>query len=160
MVHPYLRRRCGEEEVTYPHECLEPVLRKTLGVPLFQEQLFDAAGIRWRIVVVSACYAGAWVDALKDDETAVIASSESEVHGKDCAGGIATSSFGEAFFTEGMRRNDDLALAFDVARKGLARSHAPQPVMSIGPSIAEHLKRLRNQGGARIVAEAAPRDRR
>ncbi|MGZ4711720.1 MAG: error-prone DNA polymerase [Acidimicrobiia bacterium] len=47
-VHPYLRRRNGEEEVTYPHPLLEPCLRKTLGVPLFQEQLMqmaiDAAG--------------------------------------------------------------------------------------------------------------------
>jgi hypothetical protein len=124
------------------------------------KQLFDAAGIRWRIVVVSTCYAGAWVDALKDDETAVIASSARDVHGNDCAGGIATSAFGEAFFTEGMRRNDDLRLAFDVARKGLARSHAPEPVMSIGPSIAEHLKRLRNQDGARVVADAFRRERR
>ncbi len=38
MVHPYLRRRKGEEEITYPHPCLEPILRRTLGVPLFQEQ--------------------------------------------------------------------------------------------------------------------------
>ena len=47
-VHPYLRRRSGEEPVTYPHPLLEPCLRKTLGVPLFQEQLMqiaiDAAG--------------------------------------------------------------------------------------------------------------------
>ncbi len=47
-VHPYLRRRNGEEEVVYPHPILEPCLRKTLGVPLFQEQLMqmaiDAAG--------------------------------------------------------------------------------------------------------------------
>ncbi len=47
-VHPYLRRRNGEEEVTYPHPILEDCLRKTLGVPLFQEQLMqmaiDAAG--------------------------------------------------------------------------------------------------------------------
>ena len=47
-VHPYLRRRSGEEPVTYPHALLEPCLRKTLGVPLFQEQLMqiaiDAAG--------------------------------------------------------------------------------------------------------------------
>ncbi|HEX6850040.1 MAG TPA: DNA polymerase III subunit alpha, partial [Candidatus Polarisedimenticolaceae bacterium] len=39
MVHPYLRRRNGEEEVVYPHPSLEPVLKKTLGVPLFQEQV-------------------------------------------------------------------------------------------------------------------------
>ncbi|HUV30393.1 MAG TPA: error-prone DNA polymerase [Acidobacteriota bacterium] len=38
MVHPYLRRRNGEEKVTYPHSSLEPILKRTLGVPLFQEQ--------------------------------------------------------------------------------------------------------------------------
>jgi len=42
-VHPYLRRRNGEEEVTYLHPLLEPCLKKTLGVPLFQEQLMQMA---------------------------------------------------------------------------------------------------------------------
>jgi error-prone DNA polymerase len=48
MVHPYLRRRAGEEEVTYPHPALEHILERTLGVPLFQEQgmrvAIEAAG--------------------------------------------------------------------------------------------------------------------
>ena len=43
MMHPYMRRRQGNEEVTYPHPSLEPVLRRTLGVPLFQEQLLRMA---------------------------------------------------------------------------------------------------------------------
>lgn len=42
-VHPYIRRRAGEEDVTYPHPLLEPVLERTLGVPLFQEQLMQMA---------------------------------------------------------------------------------------------------------------------
>ncbi len=42
-VHPYLRRRNGEEPVTYPHPLLERCLEKTLGVPLFQEQLMQMA---------------------------------------------------------------------------------------------------------------------
>ncbi|MEX2099784.1 MAG: error-prone DNA polymerase, partial [Acidimicrobiia bacterium] len=42
-VHPYLRRRNGQEAVTYPHPLLEPCLKKTLGVPLFQEQLMQMA---------------------------------------------------------------------------------------------------------------------
>jgi error-prone DNA polymerase len=42
-VHPYLRRRNGEEPVTYPHPMLEDCLKKTLGVPLFQEQLMQMA---------------------------------------------------------------------------------------------------------------------
>jgi error-prone DNA polymerase len=43
MVHPYLRRRLGEEEVTYAHPALEPILARTLGVPLFQEQVMAIA---------------------------------------------------------------------------------------------------------------------
>jgi len=47
-VHPYIRRKNGQEEVTYPHPTLKPALEKTLGIPLFQEQLMqlaiDAAG--------------------------------------------------------------------------------------------------------------------
>ena len=43
MVHPYLRRRNGEEKVTYPSEALRQVLEKTLGVPLFQEQAMKIA---------------------------------------------------------------------------------------------------------------------
>jgi error-prone DNA polymerase len=43
MVHPYLRRKNGEEEVTYPHPALEPILKRTLGVPLFQEQGMQVA---------------------------------------------------------------------------------------------------------------------
>ncbi|MFN2448970.1 MAG: OB-fold nucleic acid binding domain-containing protein, partial [Candidatus Baltobacteraceae bacterium] len=48
MIHPFLRRRCGLEEVTYPHPKLKAVLERTLGVPLFQEQgmrmAIEAAG--------------------------------------------------------------------------------------------------------------------
>ena len=43
MVHPYLRRRAGREEITVPHPALEPILKRTLGVPLFQEQLLRMA---------------------------------------------------------------------------------------------------------------------
>ena len=43
MVHPFLRRRAGRERPTVPHPVLEPILRRTLGVPLFQEQLLRMA---------------------------------------------------------------------------------------------------------------------
>jgi error-prone DNA polymerase len=43
MAHPYLNRRQGRERVTYPHPSLEPILKRTLGVPLFQEQLLRMA---------------------------------------------------------------------------------------------------------------------
>ena len=42
-MHPYMRRRQKKEAVTYPHPSLIPVLKRTLGVPLFQEQLLRMA---------------------------------------------------------------------------------------------------------------------
>jgi error-prone DNA polymerase len=60
MVHPYLRRRKGEEEVAYPHPCLKPVLERTLGVPLFQEQVM-------RLAVVAADYTPGEADQLRRD---------------------------------------------------------------------------------------------
>jgi error-prone DNA polymerase len=43
MVNPYLERRAGRQPVRYPHPCLEPILKRTLGVPIFQEQLLRVA---------------------------------------------------------------------------------------------------------------------
>jgi len=63
MVHPYLRRRRGEEPVTYPHEILKPVLEKTLGVPLFQEQVM-------RLAIVAADYTPGEADQLRRDMAA------------------------------------------------------------------------------------------
>jgi error-prone DNA polymerase len=58
MMHPYMRRRQGKEEVTYPHPSLEPVLKRTLGVPLFQEQLL-------RMAMVVANFSGAEAEELR-----------------------------------------------------------------------------------------------
>jgi error-prone DNA polymerase len=73
MVHPYLRRRSGEEEVVYPHPCLEPVLKKTLGVPLFQEQVM-------RLAVVAADYTPGEADQLRRDMGAWRRSGRIEAH--------------------------------------------------------------------------------
>jgi error-prone DNA polymerase len=58
LVHPYIRRRRGREPVTYPHPSLEPVLRRTLGVPLFQEQLL-------RMAMVTAGFSGTEAEELR-----------------------------------------------------------------------------------------------
>ncbi len=58
MMHPYMRRRQGKEQVTYPHSSLEPVLKRTLGVPLFQEQLL-------RMAMTVASFSGAEAEELR-----------------------------------------------------------------------------------------------
>ena len=58
MVNPYLQRRQGREPVTYPHSSLEPVLARTLGVPLFQEQLL-------RMAMIAAGFSGGEAEELR-----------------------------------------------------------------------------------------------
>jgi error-prone DNA polymerase len=58
MVHPYLKRRAGREPVEYPHPSLEPVLARTLGVPLFQEQLL-------RMAMIAAGFTGGEAEELR-----------------------------------------------------------------------------------------------
>ena len=58
MVHPYLNRRAGREPVIPLHPCLEPVLERTLGVPLFQEQLL-------RMAMVAAGFTGGQAEELR-----------------------------------------------------------------------------------------------
>jgi hypothetical protein len=131
---------------------VNPPLELAALSPQGLRQLFEAAGIRWRIVVVSTCEAGAWIDALKDDETVVIASSAANVRGADCAGGLRPGVFADAFFGTAMRRSDDITTAFETARKRLIEQHLPEPVMFVGAAIAEQLKTLRQRGKGRVVA--------
>jgi error-prone DNA polymerase len=58
MVHPYLKRRRGDEPVSYPHPSLQPILERTLGVPLFQEQLL-------RMAMVAAGFSGGEAEELR-----------------------------------------------------------------------------------------------
>ena len=97
MVHPFLRRRKGQEPVAYPHKCLEPVLKKTLGVPLFQEQVM-------RLAVVAADYTPGEADQLRRDMAGWRKTGRIERHRERLVGrmqkkGIAPE-FGEAVFNQ------------------------------------------------------------
>jgi error-prone DNA polymerase len=58
MVNPFLERRQGRQEVSYPHPSLEPILKRTMGVPLFQEQLL-------RIAMIAANFTGGEAEELR-----------------------------------------------------------------------------------------------
>jgi error-prone DNA polymerase len=73
MIHPYLRRRSGEEPVIYPHPVLRRALERTLGVPIFQEQVM-------KIAVLVAGYTGGESDQLRRDMAAWRSSGRIEAH--------------------------------------------------------------------------------
>ncbi len=97
MIHPYLRRRNGEEAIDSPHPSLDPILLRTLGVPLFQEQVMQ-------IAIVGAGYTGGEADQLRRDMAAWkkkggLARHEQRLHDGFAARGISRE-FSERLFKQ------------------------------------------------------------
>lgn len=90
MVHPYLRRRNGEETHAPPHPILAPILERTLGVPLFQEQVMQ-------IAIVGAGYSGGEADALRRDMAAWRKSGSLEKHRARLLAGFRARGISQAF---------------------------------------------------------------
>ncbi len=97
MVHPYLRRRAGEEAVTFPSEALKEVLGQTMGVPLFQEQVM-------RLAVVAAGFTPGEADQLRRSMAAWKRSGQIDVHRAKFIAGMLNNgyelSFAEAAFEQ------------------------------------------------------------
>jgi error-prone DNA polymerase len=97
MVHPYLRRRNGEEPIWVPHPELSAILERTLGVPLFQEQVMQ-------IAIVGAGYSGGEADELRRDMAAWKKSGRLLRHRERLFRGFARRGiprkFGEALFEQ------------------------------------------------------------
>ena len=97
MVHPYLRRRQGLEPPTLPHECLRPILERTLGVPLFQEQVMQ-------IAIEGAGYSGGEADQLRRDMAAWKKSGRLERHREKLFNGFSkrgiSADFSERLFKQ------------------------------------------------------------
>ncbi|MBA1202744.1 error-prone DNA polymerase [Pseudomonas capeferrum] len=90
MVHPYLRRRLGEEPVTYPSPALEAVFKRTLGVPLFQEQVMELA-------MVAADYSPGEADQLRRSMAAWKRTGGLEPHRQRLIQGMLRNGYDSAF---------------------------------------------------------------
>ncbi|WP_434672323.1 error-prone DNA polymerase [Pseudomonas sp. R1-15] len=90
MVHPYLRRRNGEEPVTYPSEKLKKVLGRTLGIPLFQEQVMQ-------IAIVAADYTPGEADQLRRSMAAWKRHGGLEPHRERLAEGMKNNGYTPEF---------------------------------------------------------------
>jgi error-prone DNA polymerase len=97
MVHPYLRRRNKEEPRNAPHPILEPILERTLGVPLFQEQVMQ-------IAIVGAGYSGGEADQLRRDMAAWRRNGKLARHKERLLSGFEkngiTKEFGERLYAQ------------------------------------------------------------
>ena len=96
----------------------QPPLSLVELTPAGLRQMLDDAGINWRIVVVSSCFSGGYIDPLKDDRTLVITASQSDRVSFGCGDRSEATFFGEAFFQQrGSRRADSFESAFEIAKK-------------------------------------------
>ena len=83
-------------------------------------QALDNSGIRWRVIVISACYSGSFIDELASPTTVVITASAADKSSFGCSNEADLTYFGRAFFAESLRNNNSLEAAFLDAKQYLA----------------------------------------
>ncbi len=126
-------------------------------------QALDESGIRWRLVVVSACYAGVFIDALKNDTTAIVTASDADHSSFGCQEDRDLTWFGEAFLKEALPSSASLEEAFARAARLIAQREDSEhevhsnPQLYIGGEMRRKLHELESAhpaaaGGPVIVA--------
>ncbi|HSY05350.1 MAG TPA: C13 family peptidase [Steroidobacteraceae bacterium] len=116
--------------------------------PTDLREALDQSGIRWRIVVVSACYAGVFIDALKTDTTAVVTAADAGHSSFGCEDDRELTWFGEAFLKDALPRSASLEAAFQQAAALIARREDSEheihsnPQLYIGPLMRSKLAEL------------------
>ena len=130
-------------EIALPPLELAPV------TPAVLRTLLDDAGIKWRIVVVSACFSGSFIPALEDDHTLVITAAQADRTSFGCGYRSDGTYFGEAFFDQGLGKLDSFPAALDRARELIAErelqegfSPPSNPQIYVGAAMAQKLKEL------------------
>jgi hypothetical protein len=109
--------------------------------------MLERAGIGWRVLVVSACYSGAFVPALQGPRTLVITAAASDRSSFGCAHENEWTYFGEAYFRDALAGGSSLTEAFERARAAIELREAREgkegsrPQMSMGSEIEAHLAR-------------------
>jgi len=127
-------------------------------------EALDEAGIRWRVVIVSACYAGVFLDALKSDTTLVVTASDANDTSFGCANDRDLTYFGEAFLRDALPGSRTLEAAFVKARTLIAdRERAENltpsnPQIEAGPAIRQKLASLESVTRSAATAVSAHAD--
>lgn len=88
-----------------------PLAMENLEAAWLREAL-DASGIRWRVIVISACYSGSFIDELTSPTTVIITASAADKMSFGCTNTAEMTYFGQAFFSESLRENTSFATAF------------------------------------------------
>jgi hypothetical protein len=116
---------------------------------LTDDDLADAlreSGIKWRVIIISACYAGGFIEALRDPQTIVITAAAADRTSFGCSNDSDLTYFGEAFYRDALPSAGSLREAFDKAKAAIAERER-----------SEHVEESRPQAwfGAKIEAKLA-----
>jgi hypothetical protein len=124
------------------------------SLPLLQlgptelRQALDEAGIKWRVLIVSACYSGVFLEPLETDSTLIATASDSEHSSFGCADDRDLTYFGEAFFKDSIPTTPSLEAAFKKAADLIQRRETAEhlehsnPQLYVGPAIRQKLAPL------------------
>jgi hypothetical protein len=116
--------------------------------PARLRKMLDRSGIKRRVVVVSACYSGTFVDALRDDWTLAIAASAGDKKSFGCSNEADFTYFGKAYFDEALRHTYSFSEGFEIAapviaeRERKASFDGSDPKMFVGARIRRALERF------------------
>jgi hypothetical protein len=123
----------------------QPPLELAPLTPTALARMLHDSGIKWRVVVVSACYSGGFVEPLRDDNTIVITAAAPDRTSFGCEAGRDFTYFGEAFFRDALAKTASFTEAFEIARQIVTQREAAErlpasaPQISVGRSIGELL---------------------
>jgi peptidase C13-like protein len=125
---------------------VQPPLELAALTPTALARLLQDAGIKWRVVVISACYAGGYIEPLRDDNSIVVTAAAAERTSFGCETGRDFTYFGEAYFRDALARTPSFTQAFELAKASVAKREAAEglsaslPQMWVGRAIGERLQ--------------------
>jgi hypothetical protein len=126
---------------------VQPPLELASLTPTALSRMLQEAGIKWRVIVVSACFSGGFIEPLRDDNTIVITAAAPERTSFGCEAGREFTYFGQAYFRDALASTRSFIRAYELAKDDVARQEAAEgleaslPQMWVGPAIAERLKK-------------------
>ena len=124
----------------------QPPLELASLTPTALARMLHDAGIKWRVIVVSACYSGGFIEPLRDDNSIVITASAADRASFGCEGGREFTYFGQAYFRDALAKTSSFTEAFGIARELVTRQEAAErltpslPQISAGRAIEDLLR--------------------
>ena len=116
--------------------------------PAALSRILAESGIKWKVLVISACYSGGFIEPLKDENTLIVTAAAADRQSFGCANEEDFTYFGRAYFHEALRRSLSFIDAFDLAKRSIAtreraeKLDASGPQMFVGAAMREKLGEL------------------